>query len=328
MRYALSMNFEGSVRIESETAECRILELTGSGGPPESTDPWQMAAKFTWPQADDAMQPVVQLRVGSPLAGALTGTFRSGHIDSLTDQEGAGQACMLEMDFEISGSAGSLDGARGAMRLAGTVMPYGFFLTADLDLDAPAGAWVPLNSDLFSASEAASGGSHVGSQPLLPPPSRHRTRSERGGTPVTEHEQRRHNPPGVTTGSPERSAQRLEAPEMAFDLALELDGLHRERSWATAERNGKTLIREPDFRVVLTAMHAGTRLAQHDADARITIQTVQGHLRAVLPDRAVDLPLNHLLALDRNVRHEVEALEDSAFLLTLAWPGSGGDRDG
>jgi hypothetical protein len=30
-----------------------------------------------------------------------------------------------------------------------------------------------------------------------------------------------------------------------------------------------------------------------------------------------------LLALDQGVPHDIEALEESAFLLTLAWPGRG-----
>ena len=298
MRYALSMNFEGSVRIESETVECRILGLAGSGGPPESTEPWQIAVQFAWSHADDDEALTAQVEIQNPLAGVLNGVFRSGRVDTLTDQQGEGQACALQMAFDLSGSSGSLAGARGAMRLSGTVMPCGFLLTVDLDLNAPAGAWIPLNSSLLSEAEAASGGSHVGAR-LLTAPSQHGDRILRRGA----------------------------APEMTFDLSSELEQLHGERGWITGERNAKTLVREPDFRVVLTAMHAGTRLAQHDAVARITIQTVQGHLRVVLPDRVVDLPADHLLTLDRNVRHEVEAVEDGAFLLTLAWPGARGDRD-
>jgi hypothetical protein len=37
--------------------------------------------------------------------------------------------------------------------------------------------------------------------------------------------------------------------------------------------------------------------------------------------RTFDLPAGSLLALDRGLPHDVEALEDSAFLLTIAWPG-------
>jgi hypothetical protein len=36
--------------------------------------------------------------------------------------------------------------------------------------------------------------------------------------------------------------------------------------------------------------------------------------------KALDLPADHLLMLERAIAHDVEALEDSAFLLTIAWP--------
>jgi hypothetical protein len=37
-------------------------------------------------------------------------------------------------------------------------------------------------------------------------------------------------------------------------------------------------------------------------------------------DKVIDLPAGHMLALERALPHDVEALEDSAFLLTIAWP--------
>jgi hypothetical protein len=43
-------------------------------------------------------------------------------------------------------------------------------------------------------------------------------------------------------------------------------------------------------------------------------------VRLVVGEGTVDLALGGLLVLDRAVPHDVEALEDSAILLTLAWP--------
>jgi mannose-6-phosphate isomerase-like protein (cupin superfamily) len=40
-------------------------------------------------------------------------------------------------------------------------------------------------------------------------------------------------------------------------------------------------------------------------------------------DKVFDLPAGQLLALDRAVPHDVTALEDSALLLTIAWPEEG-----
>jgi hypothetical protein len=37
-------------------------------------------------------------------------------------------------------------------------------------------------------------------------------------------------------------------------------------------------------------------------------------------DNVMDLPQSHLVALNAALPHDVEALEDSAFLLTIAFP--------
>ena len=58
----------------------------------------------------------------------------------------------------------------------------------------------------------------------------------------------------------------------------------------------------------------------HRADGRISIQTIVGHVRLKLPQQTVEVPAGHLLALDRCITHDVEAVEESVFLLTICWP--------
>jgi quercetin dioxygenase-like cupin family protein len=113
----------------------------------------------------------------------------------------------------------------------------------------------------------------------------------------------------------------LSGPVLQFDLASELDQLHRDESWLpTTGRSSKTLVKHPDLRIVLIAMRANTRMHEHTAAGRISVHALKGHIRLHLPERVVDLPAGHLLALDQCVPHDVEAAEDSAFLLTLSWP--------
>jgi len=108
---------------------------------------------------------------------------------------------------------------------------------------------------------------------------------------------------------------------LQFNLASELDQLHRDEAWLhPAGRSSKTLVKYPDLRIVLIAMKANTRMHEHTAAGRISVHTLNGHIRLHLPERVVDLPAWHLLALDQCVPHDVEAAEDSAFLLTLSWP--------
>jgi quercetin dioxygenase-like cupin family protein len=113
----------------------------------------------------------------------------------------------------------------------------------------------------------------------------------------------------------------LSGPMLQFDLASELDQLHRDESWLqTTGRSSKTLVKYPDLRIVLIAVKANTRLHEHTAAGKISVYALNGHIRIHLPEQVVDLPAGHLLALDQCVSHDVEASEDSAFLLTLSWP--------
>lgn len=113
----------------------------------------------------------------------------------------------------------------------------------------------------------------------------------------------------------------LSGAELQFNLANELDQLHRDESWLhPAGRSSKTLVKYPDLRIVLIAMKAKTRMHEHTAAGRISVHCLQGHIRLHLAERAVDLPVGHLIALDHSVSHDVEASEESAFLLTLSWP--------
>lgn len=134
----------------------------------------------------------------------------------------------------------------------------------------------------------------------------------------------------ATTATPARSgherlANSLTASVIDVDLPAEIEQLRKEQAWSQSGRNSKTLVKYPDFRIVLVALKAGLALERHKAGARISIQALSGRLRLKLSDRTAELPAGHLLALDRALEHDVEAIEDSAFLLTVSWPGDAGE---
>jgi quercetin dioxygenase-like cupin family protein len=124
--------------------------------------------------------------------------------------------------------------------------------------------------------------------------------------------------PGETSGSPERAPQHLAEPLQVFDLQAELAQVRLERGYREGERNANTLVKGDSFRIVLTALHAGNRLHEHEAAGWISIQGIAGRLRVHAGGQTVELCAGHLLALAGGIRHAVEATEDSAFLLTVA----------
>ncbi len=112
----------------------------------------------------------------------------------------------------------------------------------------------------------------------------------------------------------------LAEPLLEIDLERELQKLRREDSWQRETgRSSKTLAKYPDFRIVLILMKSGTRMRQHRAEGRISIQQLKGQVCIHFADRKVTVSTGHLLVLDCGVLHDVEALEESAFLLTISW---------
>jgi quercetin dioxygenase-like cupin family protein len=123
----------------------------------------------------------------------------------------------------------------------------------------------------------------------------------------------------IQHSGPIREAGRTVGDTLFFDLNQEVEHLNLEQPWQ-AEHTAKTLAKYPDFRLVLVALRAGARLREHRTAGRISIHTLAGRLLIRSGDKAIDLSSGALLTIDRNVAHDVEALSNSVFLLTIAWP--------
>ncbi len=114
---------------------------------------------------------------------------------------------------------------------------------------------------------------------------------------------------------------------LQVSLPEEVKQLRQQESWLRGTgRSSKTLVKYPDLRVVLISMKANTVMKEHKTEARITILTVAGHIRLHLADATIELPVGNLLALDGAVAHDVEALKQSVFLLTISWPKNKHER--
>ncbi len=136
----------------------------------------------------------------------------------------------------------------------------------------------------------------------------------------------------VDHDTPEPTSTLTRLPHLAgrllhFNLAKELQELREQDSWERGTgRSSKTLAKYPDFRVVLVLMKAASEMKEHHADARISVQTLQGRIRVHLPDQAVELNAGELICLEAGIHHDVEALEESAFLITVSWPGGSAEE--
>jgi quercetin dioxygenase-like cupin family protein len=108
-------------------------------------------------------------------------------------------------------------------------------------------------------------------------------------------------------------------PPVQFDIWEELEELQRSPEWKDGIAR-KVLVEYPELQITLRAMKANTRIPRHHNPGRVCVQMVQGHIRMHVEDGLVDLTQGKALILNPGVSHDVEALEESAFLLIIAPP--------
>lgn len=118
----------------------------------------------------------------------------------------------------------------------------------------------------------------------------------------------------------EQELAALTAPMLTFNLKAEIERLRRQEHWLKDGRISETLVKYSDFRIVLILMKAGTMMQEHKADARISIHGLSGRVVVQLPEKTVELSAGDLLVLEKCLPHDVRAIEDSAFLLSISWP--------
>jgi quercetin dioxygenase-like cupin family protein len=118
----------------------------------------------------------------------------------------------------------------------------------------------------------------------------------------------------------------LEVPLLQLQLSEQLERLRQEPTWRLSRRNAITLTKEPSLRVVLMLLGKGTKISEHQAARPLTFHVLSGSVGFRAGGRAERLRSGELIVLESAVAHEMEALEESACLLTLA--GTSSDKEG
>jgi len=134
-------------------------------------------------------------------------------------------------------------------------------------------------------------------------------------------ETNRDRPQQQTSGSTQRPARTLAGDSLQFNLDRELDSLRGEASWLRGDRNARTLVEAPSLRVTLVAMKPDSHLREHQTDGWVSFQVLSGTVRVHLPKGPTDLGPGDLLSVEQGVVRDVEAVVESAFLLTVAMNG-------
>lgn len=112
----------------------------------------------------------------------------------------------------------------------------------------------------------------------------------------------------------------LDKPMMTFDLPAEIAQLRASAQWKASQRGAKTLAKNADVRIVLVGLSKGLVVQEHHAEGPITVSVAEGAIRFTAGGEERTLARGALLSLGAGVAHQVEALEDSAFVVTVVQP--------
>jgi quercetin dioxygenase-like cupin family protein len=104
-----------------------------------------------------------------------------------------------------------------------------------------------------------------------------------------------------------------------FNLAQEINNPKQKRPWP-AGHIARTLLKRPDLRMVLIIMDKNSVLKEHHVDGTISVHVLKGRIRLTAQGEVHELQTSEIVTLSAAIKHDVEALDDSAFLITIAWP--------
>ena len=105
---------------------------------------------------------------------------------------------------------------------------------------------------------------------------------------------------------------------ITFAIAEEIELLKQEPEWISGQRNSVTVVKTSNLSIVLTAIKKGATLCGHQIDGPITLQVVSGVIEFGVAGEPRELQAGTVIALDKTVNHDIQALEDSELLLTIA----------
>ena len=109
----------------------------------------------------------------------------------------------------------------------------------------------------------------------------------------------------------------LSGPAITFAITEEISLLRQEPEWISGKRNSVTVVKTSNLSIVLTAIKKGATLCGHQVDGPITLQVVSGAIQFGVAGEPRKLIAGTVIALDKAIPHDIEALEDSDLLLTI-----------
>lgn len=127
-----------------------------------------------------------------------------------------------------------------------------------------------------------------------------------------------------TSGTARRGAHQMTGRGLVFHMANEVQSLRRDLEHTSGGRAAKTLAKTEGLRVTLVLIKKDFALQPEAAAGGASIEVISGRMRVQAVDDPWEVGAGELIVLPDNLRDRIVALEETAFLLTVAWPAGAG----
>ena len=105
---------------------------------------------------------------------------------------------------------------------------------------------------------------------------------------------------------------------LSFKILDEITRLKAKPDWSSADRLATSLVKDDTLNILLMALKKGARLHEHRTKGPIAVHVLSGCIRFTAGGEGSELSSGSIVALDRDVVHELHALEESTVLLISA----------
>jgi quercetin dioxygenase-like cupin family protein len=130
-----------------------------------------------------------------------------------------------------------------------------------------------------------------------------------------------------TSGSARRGPQQMSGRGVVFGIAEVAGALRHDLEFTSGGRAARTLAKIEGLRVTLVLIKKDAGLNPEATAGGATIQVLTGRLRVHAGGEPWEVGAGELIILADNLREPITALEETAFLLTVAWPAGAGAWD-
>jgi quercetin dioxygenase-like cupin family protein len=127
-----------------------------------------------------------------------------------------------------------------------------------------------------------------------------------------------------TSGTTHRAARQMSGRGHVFALADEVRTLRGELDHTSGGRAAKTLAKTDGLRVTLVLLTIGATLKPESTAGGASLHVLEGRVRVQAAGQHRDLGPGDLIVLGENLREPVTAIEEAAFIVTVAWPAGAG----